>query len=283
MEQIAENTYVSSEYVGSNVGFFVLPAGVIAIDAPVFPRDVRAWRDLILESAAAPILYVLLTDAHPDRLLSAALLEAPMVASKGAFDQILTYTDGYWRSIADKWMRRYPEDAVDLSASRVTQPEILFTDRLTLHKGGVDVLLQEVHGAAPGSSWLHLLDQDVLFAGDTVVAGVHPWMASAPDTRAWLDTLSSLRRARYSQTKIVPGRGPVCDSAATQPMSDYLVLARRRVRYLQMADRPRGDIGTLVAEFVGLFPVPSGERDSIQRRVRADLERVYDELAEATD
>lgn len=281
MEQIALNTYASTEYVGVNVGFFVMPAGVIAIDAPLFPGDVRAWRDRILETAGVPILYVLLTDTHPDRLFSAALLGAPTVASKRAFDQIAFYTDGYWRAITDKWARHHADDASDLSASSVKQPQILLTNRLTLHKGGVDVTFQEIDGAAPGSCWLHLPDQDVLFAGDTVVAGVHPWIAAAPDTRAWMDTLSTLRRARFSETKIVPGRGPVCGIADTQSMSDYLALARRRVRSLQRADRPRGDVGTLVSEFVGLFPVPAGERDSIQRRVRTDLERVYDELAEA--
>jgi glyoxylase-like metal-dependent hydrolase (beta-lactamase superfamily II) len=282
MQQIAPNTYSSTEYPGVHVGFHVMPRGVLAIDAPALPRDARAWRQRILETAGVPILYVLLTDGHPDRVLSAGLLGAPIIAGKAALDQILTYTDGYWRSVADWWARRYPEEGPDLGAACVRQPEIVLMGQLTIHKGGADLTLNEVQGAAPGSTWLHLTQHDVLFAGDTVVAGVHPWLASAPDTRAWLATLSDLRRPRFAETRIVPGRGPVCDSSATEPLSAYLGLARRRVRSLLREGRSRGDVGGLVAEFMDLYPVPSGERDSLQRRIRVDLERVYDELAEAS-
>jgi glyoxylase-like metal-dependent hydrolase (beta-lactamase superfamily II) len=280
MNQIAPNTFASTEYAGSNVGFFAMPSGVIAIDAPVFPSDARAWRERILEATGTPILYLVLTDAHPDRMLSASLLGAPIVAARGAYEQAAAYTDGFWRSVADRWVRRFPEAAGDLSASRVAMPEIMFTRGLTLHKGGEGVTLHAVSGASPGSSWLHLPREDVLFAGDTVVAGVHPYVASAPDTRAWLETLRALRRPRFSQTTIVPGRGPICDGSATQALSDYIVLARRRVRSLHKTARPRGDTAAFVSELVSQFPIPGGERDWIQRRVRASLDRLYDELGE---
>lgn len=280
MNQIAPNTFASTEYAGSNVGFFAMPSGVIAVDAPVFPRDARAWRERILEATGTSILYVVLTDAHPDRMLSASLLGAPIVAARGAFDQAAAYTDGFWRSVADRWTRRFPEAGGDLAASRVAMPEIMFTRGLTLRKGGEGVTLHEVAGASPGSSWMHLPEQDVLFAGDTVVAGVHPYIASAPDTRAWLETLRSLRRPRFLGTTIVPGRGPICDSSATQALSDYIVLARRRVRSLHRTTRARGDTAPLVSELVSQFPIPEGERDGIQRRVKADLDCLYDELGE---
>jgi glyoxylase-like metal-dependent hydrolase (beta-lactamase superfamily II) len=283
MQQIAPNTYASTEFAGVNVGFFVMREGALAVDSPALPRDARAWRQQILDTARVPILYVLVTDGHPDRVLSARLLGAPIIAGKGALDQILTYSDGYWRSAADWWARRFPDDAADLSVPRVRQPEIVLMRRLTIHRNGVDITIHEVQGAAPGSCWLHLPDQGVLFAGDTVVVGTHPWIASAPDTRAWLNTLAALRRPRFVGTQIVPGRGPVCESAATQDMSAYLVLARRRVRSLLGEGRSRGEVGGLVPEFLDRYPVPSGERDSVQRRIRVDLERVYDELAEAGD
>jgi glyoxylase-like metal-dependent hydrolase (beta-lactamase superfamily II) len=202
------------------------------------------------------------------------------VAGKGAFDQAVTFTESYWRAVAEKWVRRYPEAAADASASRVVLPEIIFSDQLIVLKGGEELVLDEVQGAAPGSAWVHLVDQDVLFAGDTVVAETHPWVSAAPDTRAWMDTLSSLRRPRYAETKIVPGRGPVCTSSATEPLSEYLALMRRRIRSLHRSERSRGEIPALVAEFLDFFPVPDGERETIQRRVRADLEWVFDELQE---
>ena len=138
--------------------------------------------------------------------------------------------------------------------------------------------VETVHGAAPGSLWMYLPEQDVLFAGDTVVAGTHPIMATSPGTQAWLVTLQSLRRPRYAKTVIVPGRGPLCDSMATSVLSDYIATARRRVRALHAAGRPRAETAGLVAELLPLFPVVDEERDLVQRRVKASLDRLYEEL-----
>lgn len=277
MKEIAANIYASTEYPGLNVGFIVMPRGTIAVDAPTLPHDARAWRQRIVETAGGPILYVVLTDAHPDRLLSASLLGAPIVAARGAYDRASVYTEGFWRGIVEGWVRRYPETAEGLSGTSVALPEIMFTDGLTLHKGGTAVTVSRVNGAGPGSAWVHLSDKGVLFAGDTVVAEGHPFLYAAPDTKAWLNTLRALRRPRFSETKIVPGRGPLCDQAASRPLSDYIALARRRVRSVHVTGG-RVDMSALVAELLPFFPVPDDERELISRRIKAGLDRLYEEI-----
>lgn len=278
MKEIAPNIYASTEYPGVNVGFIVLPAGAIAVDAPVLPQDARAWRQQIMETAGGPILYIVLTDVHPDRLLSAGLLKAPIVAARVAHDRASAYTDGFWRGVVESWVRCYPEAAGDLAGVSIVLPEIMFTHGLTLHKGGMDVTVRCAAGAAPGSAWVHLPKQGVLFAGDTLVAEGHPFLAAAPDTKAWLNTLTLLRRARFSKTIIVPGRGPFCDQSASRPLSEYIALARRRVRSLRVTGQARVDMGALVAEMLPLFPVPDNERDLIPRRIKAGMDRLYEEL-----
>jgi glyoxylase-like metal-dependent hydrolase (beta-lactamase superfamily II) len=277
MKEIASNVYASTELAGVNVGFIVGPEGAIAVDAPVLPQDTRAWWQQVVQIAGGPILYVVLTDAHPDRLLSAGLLEAPIVAARATYDQAAAYTEGFWRGVVEGWARRFPEAADDMSGVSVVLPEVMFSSGLTLHKGGMDVTVRQVDGAAPGSAWVYLPEQDVLFAGDTVVAESHPFLHAAPDTKAWLNTLTALRRARFSKTTIVPGRGPLCDQAASRPLSEYIALARRRVRSLHAAGA-RADVGELVAEMLPLFPVPDDERELVPRRIKAGLDRLYEEL-----
>ncbi len=279
MKEIAPNIYASTEYPGVNVGFIVTSAGVIAVDAPTLPWDARAWRRQILETAEGPILYVVLTDAHPDRLLSAGLLEAPIIAARDAYERASAYTDGFWRSVFENWARRYPEAADDLAEVPIVKPEILFTGSLTLHKGGDNnITIQHIAGAAPGSAWVYLPEQDVLFTGDTLVVDNHPNLTTAPDTKAWLNTLKSLRRARFSKTILVPGRGPLCDQSASRPLSEYIALARRRARSLRTARSARTDTAALVAEMLPLFPVPDDEYDLVQRRIKAGLDRIYEEI-----
>jgi glyoxylase-like metal-dependent hydrolase (beta-lactamase superfamily II) len=283
MKQIAPDVYASTEYPGVNVGFIVTPVGSIAVDAPTLPRDARAWRQRIVEVAGGPVLYVVLTDTHPDRLLSAGLLEAPVIAAQAACERALAYTEGFWRSVVEGWGRRYPEMADDLAGVSVALPEITFTSSLTLYKGGMDVTVTCVAGAAPGSAWVYMPERDVLFTGDVLVAASHPFMAASPGTKAWLNTLTALRRARFAETTMIPGRGPLCDQAATGPLSEYIVLARRRVRSLYTPEQTRPDLAPLVAEMLPLFAVPEDERESVTRRIKAGLDRLYEELGLSDD
>jgi len=277
MKEIASNIYTSTEFPGVNVGFVVLPAGAVAVDAPALPHDARAWRQHIERTTGGPILYVVLTDAHPDRLLSAGLLGAPIVAARGAYDRAAAYTDGFWRGVVDTWGRRYPEAANDLAEVSIALPEIMCSTTITLHKGGADVTVTHVAGAGPGSAWLHLQEQDVLFAGDTVVTECHPFLDAAPDTKAWLYTLTALRRARFAETTIVPGRGSLCSQDDTRPLSDYIALARRRARSM-LAAGEEADVGAVVTEMLPLFPFADDEREHVMRRIKAGVEQVYEEL-----
>lgn len=280
MKKVAPNIYVVTKYPGVNAAFVVLPEGAIAVDAPTLPQDALAWRKQIVNKAGGPILYVVLTDAHPDRMLSIGLLEAPIVAARAAYERASAYTEGFRRSVVEGWVRRYPGAADDLAKVPPALPEVMFTESLTLHKGGEGVTIRRVDGCSPGSSWIHFQEQDVLFAGDTVVVDTHPFMEATPDTKAWLNTLKSLRRARYLRTKIVPGRGPVCDQSATRPLSEYVALARRRARSLQVGGRARVDKAAMVAELLSFFPVSGDEHDLVQRRVKAGLDRLCEQLKE---
>jgi glyoxylase-like metal-dependent hydrolase (beta-lactamase superfamily II) len=278
MKRIAPNIYASTDYPGVNVGFVVLPEGAIAIDAPTLPRDARAWRERIIKMAHGPILYALLTDAHPDRMLSVGLLEAPVVATRAAHDRAADYTDGFWRGVVESWTRRHPQAANGLNEVPHVLPEILVTDSLTLHKGGKDVVIEQVAGGAPGSAWIFFDEQNVLFSGDIVVVGVHPFLEASVDTKAWLNTLKAVRRERYAKTTIVPGRGPLCDQSSSRPLSEYIALARRRARSLQTAGRARVDKAAAVAELLSLLPVSDDELDIVQRRIKAGLDKLCEEV-----
>lgn len=282
MKKIAPNVYAETTYPGVNAGFVVTPLGAIAIDAPTLPQNVRAWRQKVIETAKGPILYVILTDAHPDRMLSVGLMEAPIVATRAAYEQATAYTDGTWRGATEVWTRTHPE-AGGLLETPVPLPEIMFTDSLTLHKGGVSITVRRVAGGAPGSAWVYLPDQDVLFTGDTLVVETHPFLADAPDTKAWLETLKALCQPRFAHTVIVPGRGPICDQSATRPLSEYIALARRRARSLRAAGQARADQMAVVAELLSLFPVTDDEKESVQHRIRAGLERLCTEVQEDSE
>ncbi len=61
-------------------------------------------------------------------------------------------------------------------------------------------------------------------------------------------------------------------------MSVYVATARRLVSSYFRAGRPRAEVVELVDEMLPLFPVKVTERKVVERRIRAGLERIYDEF-----
>lgn len=283
MEEIASNIYVSTDYPLVTVGFVVRPGGAIAVDAPTLPDDARAWRQQIVATAGGPILYTVLTDAHPHRLLSAGLLNAPIITSQAAYRQAADYTSGFWRTVGRQLKRRFPEARDELSNIDVTLPEILVGNRVRLHKGEADVLVERNVGASPGTLWVDLQEEGALFVGDTLTVGTPPPMDSTPDTKAWLNTLTALRRPHFSDIALVPGRGPIAGQSDTRPLSEYIRVARRRIRSLHRAKRPEDDVAEFVDELLSIFTIPEDDRDRLERRVERGLERVYEELQPTED
>ncbi len=283
MKQIAPNVYVSTEYAYVNVGCVVGPAGVVALDVPTLPQETMSWGRQIAELTDQPIVYTALTDAHPHRLLCASLLEAPIVTSRGAYDQAANYSRGFWRNVLRRLKREHPDEEDALKAVKSELPDLLFNDKLTLHKGGADVTIERINGAAPGSSWVHFRDEGIVFLGDTLVVGQPPVMDECPDSKAWLNTLTHLRTPRFSDVVFVPGRGPMpergsASQSATEPLSEYIRLARRRVRSLHQKGQPRDDVVDYVDELLSVFPLSEDEHSQFRRRARNGIKQVYDEL-----
>jgi glyoxylase-like metal-dependent hydrolase (beta-lactamase superfamily II) len=278
LKKLSARVYASTQYPGVNVGFVMMAAGAVAVDAPTLPADARAWRREVTEKAGGPILYLVLTDAHPDRLLSAGLLGAPIVASRAAYERAARLADGPWRSAAERWSHTHPDSAKALAQARPALPEILLISSLTLSRGDDRLTVECVDGAAPGSVWLDLREEGVLFAGDTFVTGQHPRMEATADSKAWLGTLKRLRRRAYEDTTIVPGRGSPCKPEATRQLSDYIAIVRRRARSLRRTGR--AGLAEAVAELIKFYAASADRRELEEQQARANLEQAIRQLTE---
>jgi len=279
MDKIANSVYVSSHYRGVTVGAVVTPMGVVCVDAPMLPADAHDWRAKIASVTDAPIRYVVNTDAHRDRVLGQQWLGGAVVATEFTAERMRSYGDTFRQQVADFLSHHGAPDAAEEIALnlQVTQPQISFTERLVLHLAEPRIEVRVVGGANPGSAWVVLPDVGVVFTGDLLTLNVHPVMSES-NTAQWLERLAELRKPAFPARRIVPGRGPVARKADSQKMSLYLRDVRNRVRALIKARKPKAEVASLVAGFMPRFPIPEGERERIQRRIRAGLEHVYDEL-----
>ena len=281
MDKLTPNVYVETGYRGSTVGAIITPLGVICVDTPLLPADARHWRAQIASITHQPIVYLIYTDGHRDRVLGHQWLGGMIVAHEATWDKMRSYGDALRQQVVEFLAHHGAPDAAEEIAHHLQLglPQLTMSDNstLTLHTNRPQVSVRPVGGANLGSVWVELPDQGVVFAGDLVTLNTHPFMSEA-NMAAWLDRLAELRDPEYFATKIVPGRGSGYRRADTQKVSDYLTDMRDSVREMMHERRGRIDVSELMPPFLDRFPIPIGEIERVQRRIKTGLEKVYEEV-----
>src|SRR5512135_49838 len=281
MDKLTPQVFVESGYRGCTVGAIMTPIGVVCVDTPLLPADARHWRERLAGLFNQPIVYTIYTDGHRDRVFGQQWLGGMVVAHEATWEKLRSYGDAMRQQVIEFLTHHgAPEASEELSRHlQLGLPQLTLSNggTLTLHIGKPRIVVRPVGGATPGSLWVELPDQGVVFAGDLVTQSTHPFMSEAT-TAIWLERLTELRSADYFATKIVPGRGGGYKRADTQAVIDYLTEMRRRVRQLMTERRGKFDAAELLPEFLDWFPIPNDEYERVQRRIRTGLEKVTEEL-----
>ncbi len=281
MDKLTAHVYVESGYRGCTVGAILTPLGVVCVDTPLLPAEARHWRTQIATLTDLPILYTIYTDGHRDRVLGQQWLGGLAVSHEATWEKLRSYGDAMRQQAVEFLAHHGASEAADELARHLQLglPSLTVNHggSLTLHLGKPQIVVRPVGGTSPGSVWVELPDQAVVFTGDLVTINTHPFMAEA-NTVQWLERLDQLRDPDFFATKIVPGRGNGHKRADMQKVVDYLTDMRQRVREMLAERRNKFDPAELLPEFIDRFPIPHDEHERVQRRVRAGLEKVTEEI-----
>ncbi len=273
LQQIAPGIYIHTGYEGANVGCIVTDVGAIVVDTPLIPTEGKAWAAEVLRLARR-VLYVFNTDHHRAHIMGNQYFDAPVVAHELAWKEMSSYKDAFIERTKNLF-KRQPEIAAQFDEVVIKKPEITFTGRLVIKKGGREIHFIRLGGHTAATSGVWLPRERILFTGDVVVVGEHPSLGQS-NSKEWLETLARLRR--MSLVAIVPGHGPLCNVEATQPISDYIRLMRLKVRHQIKAGRSKSEAATVVTQMIDFFPYRPGDRSFIEKRIRAGVNRIYDEI-----
>jgi glyoxylase-like metal-dependent hydrolase (beta-lactamase superfamily II) len=277
MQVIGSNILETTGYPGVNVGAIVSDQGIVAVDAPTVPAHALDWFARLRQRTGQPIRYLVLTDYHIDRTLSAHLLETPVVCHEKTEVRLAGYESRFPALLLDTLALRYDVARRDLNGALVVRPQISFGGAMAIQCGQQTVQLVHRPSATSGSIWVLVTDSKVLFSGDSVVVNQHPNLSEA-ESAPWLAALDSLAANELGSCLIVPGRGPLCESSAAIPIAEFIRCARERVLALYGAGRPRADTTALVTELLGAFPSDSANREWLLRQLKTGLDHLYDEI-----
>ena len=273
MQAIVPGIYAHSGYEGANVGCILTDAGAIVVDTPLIPAEGKAWAAEVAK-VSERVLFVFNTDHHRAHVIGNQYFDAPVVAHELAWKEMLNYKDAFidrTKSI----FKRQPEIAAQFDDVVIKKPEITFTGQLIVKKGGREVHFIRLGGHTPATSGVWLPRERILFAGDVVVVGEHPSLGQS-NSKEWLEVLTRLRK--MSLAAMVPGHGPLCNVEATQPISDYIRLLRSKVRNQFKAGRSKSEAAVVISQMIDSFPHRPGDKSFVEKRIRAGVSRVYDDM-----
>jgi cyclase len=277
IREIAPKVYVETEYHGANVAFVATGEGVILIDTPMLPRDARHWLCEIQRRTEERILYIVNTDHHRAHVIGNQHFPmATVIAHENAWREMKSYGDSFRMRLLNMYRERIPDAAAEWRQTlEIVKPQVTFTGRTALYKGKTELHLIAVGGHTPATAVVFMPNEKLLFAGDVVVTNRPPFLSQG-NTKEWLEALTLLRKLRYDV--LIPGHGELAGKEATDRMSEYLRLVRRKVRSAYQAGLPKADTARSLAHLIRYWPVPPFEKPKADRRFKSGLGRVWNEI-----
>jgi cyclase len=278
MEKISEHVYVCRDSRNTNLGLILTPGGSVLVDSPMLPDDARAWRDRVLALSAARPLFVINSDHHLGHSLGNwAFPDAKCVTHRhSAYFMLEKYDSTFRNRLVESFRSAQPAVAADLEAVALPRPRLGVVDEMTLHVGEVSVEILHVGGHTPGALVVRIVEDDVLFTGDVVVADGYPSLGDA-HSQQWLTALDKIRALK--PRLIVPGHGGLATHQTLDTMSGYIRTLCETVGGYYAAGMSRKDVVSKVRSLES-FPLDVEDRARSEQRLKASLQRVYDEFKE---
>ncbi len=271
MQQIEQGIYFEDSYLGVTIGAMAFSHGVIAIDAPLRADDARSWRSAMNNYRGGSNRLLISLDAHADRTLGTRALECTIVAHQKAaqvfrnrptiFKGLSVETGAVWETYSDtigiRWM----------------PPDVTFTEKMSLHWGGPEVVLEYQPGPTPGSIWVVVPEAHTVFVGDAVVINQPPFLAQA-DLNAWQESLNSLLKV-YSNYHIVSGRGGLAAPEDIRSLQKVLKTVAEEIGQMAASSTEPEAIHDLASKLLHKYSASPKLRDLYATRLRYGIYQCY--------
>lgn len=268
-EQVSEtvSAYVQPDgsWFVNNAALIEAPDHLICVDTVASVERTRAFQRRIAERSDKPVRIIVNTHHHGDHTYGNFLFDQAIVVGHS----------GTRRGVLAAGQPPGPEGRpsytpFDFGPIELAPPTLTFEDQITLWAGDLACRVQHVGQVAhtADDSYLHLVDEGVLIAGDLLFSGGTPFVM--------MGSLSGLEQVLTEQLKplqarkIIPGHGPVRGPELIDEVLSYLDWVQRLA-----ADGRRRGLSPLEAARGAELGRFAGWTDT--ERVVANLHRAYAE------
>ena len=272
MQAITEHTFYETDYPGVTLGAVIMPKGTLIIDSPLRAKDARAWKSEILVHSRGSQRLLISLDAHTDRIIGTRYVDCPLITHQEVLNTIQNYTavfKGHPTGSNSEW-EHYPE----VSGTRWLLPSITFSKQMVLHWGESELIIEHHPGPDPGSSWVIVPDEKVIFLGDTILVDQPPFLSTS-NLPQWIAAISALRVPRYREYTFVSGRGGPVSIEYVREQHEHFRWLHRRLESLAARSAPPEETEILIDPFLNRINAPAALHNSYAQRLRYGLDHYY--------
>jgi glyoxylase-like metal-dependent hydrolase (beta-lactamase superfamily II) len=242
-KKVADDVYA---FIGklndANALVVVTHQGVVVVDTGNNPPETRLLQKFIRSVTDQPVRYVIITQNHGDHVGGTPLFAPP--ATVIVHDRVAKDWATWKPHQVKSWRLRFSERADALKDVQPLDNVVTFSERMTLKLGGTSIELLYVDDPYnPGDIAVWLPDSGVMHAGFVGYIDRHPDIR--PDYShgtTWgmlrqLDVFSALK-----PRVMIPAHGPLGDVKDLHVLTDYLLLARKKVLVMMQQGLPLAEI-----------------------------------------
>lgn len=267
MEQIKPGIFIEETYLGVIVGALVYPHGTIFIDAPLRAEDARAWRTTLLNQSSGSNRLLITLDSHIDRTLGAKAFDCPIMAHEKTaqvFRSRPSVFKGQSVENGSDW-----EGYVDSIGTRWAIPDITFSHQVMLYWGGPEVVVEHHPGPTPGSIWVIIPSEKVIFIGDCVLVNQPPFLAHA-DLDAWQASLDELLQ-KYADYLILSSRSGVIQLADIHHQKTFLKDLKSRLEKITKKNPTPDTFSKIIPPLLSHFEMDKTKEEQYVKRLQSGL------------
>ncbi|MBP7527871.1 MAG: MBL fold metallo-hydrolase [Syntrophorhabdaceae bacterium] len=261
LTKIAENVY---SYVdvkngsrdnsfGANAGMIVGKDGIVVVDTLISAKEAKRFIKDIRAVSRKPIKYVVNTHYHLDHAFGNSefvKLGAIVIAQENDKKEMEKSAVETLKNI-----KEYGLTPKDMAGTLPAYPTLAYGDRMTIDIGGQQIeLIHARHSHTGGDTLVYLSDKKILFAGDVLFTGYHPFMGEG-NIDEWARQLDEINSMDVE--KIIPGHGPLSGKKDVSAMKEYILAFDKKAKELASQS---DDAQKIAAELKRVLPErPEGE------------------------
>src|SRR5438876_496137 len=234
--KVADDVYA---FVGkrndANALAVVTAQGVVLVDTGNNPPETRLLQSFIRSVTSQPVRYVVITQNHGDHTGGTPLFSPP--ANVIAHERVAKDWASWKPYQIKSWRKRFRERSGALKDVNPVDAVLSFTESMTLHLGGKIIELIYVDDPYnPGDIAVWLPQSGVMHAGFVGYIDRHPDIRPDYSHGTTWGMLKQLEVLSALKPKImIPAHGPLGDVRDLHALTDYLLLARQKVRTMMAA------------------------------------------------